>query len=107
MSPRYSIRRQDTIEFSFHLVFESRGNMRFSRGAPALESNERSMSITATLPISLFKTPQLRGTIKFDDPEAADRLFHDIDVAEASDALSGALGVDIDLVVNKPEQDSG
>ncbi len=96
MSPRYSTKRSDRIEYSYWLVFDAGGGMRFSRGEPTVGRDERAMSCTATLPRSLFNTPRLKATIAI--TEGGDSAFT-VDIEAATDALRGALGVDIDLRV--------
>lgn len=89
-----SIMRHDHIEYCFWLTFYADGAMRFTRTRPALGRTERSMRCVATLPKSLFSTPTLSATITVDDAGAAAMA---VDVRAASDALSLALGVDVDL----------
>ena len=99
MSPRSSVVRSQEIEYSFWLIFDDNGGMRFTRTEPGLDRNERAMSMTAKLPRSLFKTPTLSGSINVPDQTGGPIS---IDVGAASEALRSALGVDIDLKVNAP-----
>lgn len=98
MSPRASVVRSQEIEYSFWLVFDDHGGMRFTRTEPGLDRNERAMSMRAVLPTSLFKTPTLSGSITVPDVEGG---AFKVDVRAASEALKGALGVDIDLRLNE------
>ncbi len=99
MSPRYSMSRGDHIQYSFWLVFGADGSMRFSRGEPSLSRGERSMSCTANLPKSLFKTPELKATIGIS--EAVPSEFK-IDIDAAGEALRQVIGCDIDFRVERP-----
>jgi hypothetical protein len=96
MSARHSTIRRDHIDYSFWLVFAADGGMRFARAEPTTGRGERAMKCSATLPIALFRTPELRATIAISDgiPEA-----YEINVEAAGEALRHALGVDIDLQV--------
>lgn len=96
MAARHSSVLANHIEYTFWLVFDDQGGMRMARGRPGTNRNERAMEITARLPRSLFRTPELRATIKID--EAASMDFN-LNVEAASDALKAALGVDLDLQV--------
>lgn len=96
MTKRHSYISKDRIEFSFWLIFDADGGMRFSRGEPNIGRDERAMACTTALPRSLFGTPQLKARI--DITEGGGAAFT-IDVEAAADALRGALGVDIDLRV--------
>jgi hypothetical protein len=100
MAPRYSVTRNNHIEYAFWLVFGDDGTMRFSRSEPTVSRGERSMSLTAKLPLSLFRTPELRAVIKVDGTTPAS---FNIDVGAAGEALRHALGVDIDLQVRTPD----
>lgn len=100
MSPRSSSVRMDRIDYGFWLVFGSDGSMRFTRTEPSIERKERKMSCSVTLPTSLFKTPELKATLVISDPG---QPAFNIDIDAASQALKGALGVDIDFRVETPE----
>ncbi|OCP36767.1 hypothetical protein [Ensifer sp. LC163] len=96
MSARHSSIRRDHIEYSFWLVFTDDGGMRFARAEPTTSRGERAMKCGATLPIALFRTPELRATIAISEGVPAS---YQIDVEAAGEALRHALGVDIDLQV--------
>lgn len=100
MSAPASVIRTDHIEYGFWLTFYADGAMRFTRTRPTLGRTERSMRCSATLPKSLFTTPTLSATITVDDAGATAMT---VDVRAASDALSLALGVDVDLRVSGPD----
>lgn len=95
---RHSIKRNDHIEYGFWLVFGSDGSVRLSRGQPSTGRGERAMSLLAKLPLSLFRTPALRGSITVNATGAADLK---IDVDAAAEALKQVIGVDVDLRVTE------
>lgn len=97
---RYSTVRSDSIEYSFWLVFGVDGSLHMTRGEPNICRGERAMHCSATLPKSLFKTPELRATIGVNDTTPSEL---NIDVAAAGDALRQVVGCDIDLQVIKSE----
>lgn len=99
MSARFSTIRGDHIEYAFWLTFESDGGMCLTRGQPTLAPNERAMAVTAKLPRSLFRTPQLKAAITVADPGDA---AMQIDVAAGEAALRQALGCDVQLIVGDP-----
>ncbi|MFG1461786.1 hypothetical protein V5F77_02720 [Xanthobacter sp. DSM 24535] len=101
MSPRHSCMGPNEISYSFWLVFDAAGSMRFSRGEPSVSRDERAMACTATLPRSLFSTPTLKATIGISD--AVPSAFH-IDVEAAGAALRQVVGCDIDLQVIRHEE---
>ncbi|OCP01324.1 MULTISPECIES: hypothetical protein [unclassified Ensifer] len=96
MRARSSSIRRDQIEYGFWLVFGDDGSMRFSRSEPKTGRGERAMKCGATLPIALFRTPELRATIAISEGIPAS---YEINVEAAGEALRHALGVDIDLQV--------
>jgi hypothetical protein len=99
MSRQYSLNRGDHNEISFWLVFDNTGGVRLTRGTPALNRNERGMSMQVKLPHALFKTPSLRATMTVEAPEPA---VPPIDLTAAAEALKASLGVDIDIQVMQP-----
>lgn len=96
MSRRFSSIRRDEIEYSYWLVFDDEGGVRLSRGQPSLSPCERGMSLSTTLPRSLFATPQLRATINITDQGAP---AMEIDVNAAGTALAAALGCEVVMTV--------
>lgn len=100
---RYSIRRGDHIECGLHLIFTADGDVRMTRGEPSLGRHERSMGLTVRVPLAIFRTPALRATIHVADPGGH---LPAVDVSAVSEALRGALGVDVDLVVIPPPEAS-
>lgn len=92
----FSKKNGDHIEYSFWLVFGADGSMRFTRGQPSVGRGERGMSCTASLPKSLFQTPMLTASIGITEEQAT---TFSIDVHAAAEALSQAVGCDIDLRV--------
>ncbi len=91
-----SYKYDDKMIFPFWLVFTSGGDVRMTRKHPGnLSANERAVSMTAELPLSLWRVPSLSATIKIDhDPATAEV---NIDLKAAAEALRSSLGVDIDL----------
>lgn len=103
MSPRTSFIRQNEIEYSFWLTFAPDGNMRFSRTPPALAPGERAMSLKATLPKALFRTPQLAATITVPNPGLDDTGQIRTEVLAAGEReLAKIFGVDVILQVKDP-----
>ena len=90
----------DAMDFPFWLIFSSGGNVRLTRTRPSLSRDERAMACNALIPKALFRSPELRATFTIDYDGAPN---FDIDVQAASEALKQAIGVDIDLRVNAPE----
>lgn len=85
--------------YSLWLIFHRDGTVRITRGQPDCDRNERALALTAKIPVAIFRTPTLSATLTISDPGPT---AQQIDVAAASEALSGALGCDIDLVVREP-----
>lgn len=104
-NPRYSNRLSDHWEYSLWLVFDDSGGVRMSRGEPALSRNERAVALTAKLPLSLWKTPQLQATLTVaSDPAGA---TVQLDVRAVEQALRSAIGCDVDIVVREVPQENG
>jgi hypothetical protein len=100
---RFTSETPDQLRFDFWLIFDRDGALRLVRGMPdSLDRNERAMAITATLPKSLWRTPSLQASISF--PEGSAPAEIKIDVAAVSEAVKGALGVDVDVRVREPEE---
>ena len=93
---RYSTTNGKQIDYAFWLVFGRDGSVRLTRAQPSAGRGERAMSCRAVLPMSLFRTPELKATIVLDE---ATKSEFKIDVRAASEALKGVIGVDVDLQV--------
>lgn len=96
----HSVNRGDHWELSFYLTFNSYGNVRLTRGQPGLDSNERAMHVTVTVPHSLFKVPQLGATINIAGRETPPFSL-DLDAIES--ALSEAVGAKVEITIKEPE----
>lgn len=96
MAPRNSRVTSTEVTYGFWLVFEEAGGVRLVRTSPSLDRAERAMYIQASLPRSLWQTPSLRANIGVQSGPSGG---YSVDLSVASDALRGALGVDVDLQV--------
>lgn len=90
------------LELDFHLIitcpddkWNARPGVRVTAGAPALKRNERSINLKMKLPLALFQTPAIVATI--DVTDAQQQVT--IDAKAVSEAVRGAIGMDIDLQV--------
>lgn len=92
---RDTYRIDDALHFGLWLIFNRNGDVRLTRRQPALDREERAVSMTAILPLALWSTPSLSATLKI-DADAAPR----IDMQVAAQAIREALGIDVDLRVN-------
>lgn len=92
MSKRFSYRTGEKLVFEFSLAFTADGDVRLTRGAPALDAGEREMRMAVTLPLSIFRRPQLHATINIADTPVKEP---EIDVQAARDALRDAIGADV------------
>lgn len=101
MSPRMSRVTSTEVEYYFQLVFDEGGSVRLTRSEGKLDRGERSMGMLLKVPRSLWQTPTLRATVEIADPGNPRAV---IDVKAASEAVSQALGIDIDLVVQQPPE---
>jgi hypothetical protein len=90
----------DTLNMSFWLAFDRHGYLRLSRGEPSLAANERAIAMSAQVPLSLFRTPNLSGTLTITAPEHSPPV---IDVSAAEDALKAVIGCDVVLSVRDAE----
>ena len=93
---QFTVRREDHLEVSLWLAFDSSGGVAMTRRQPLLSRDERAMALTVKVPLALFNTPQLRATISIDAPAVA---AIQIDATAAAEALRSALGCDIDVRV--------
>lgn len=96
MSKTFTTSKDGRNEYRFWLTFSGDGQVTLTRGEPRVDRNQRAVAMTATLPVSLFKTPSLRASLTINHRQD-DAI--DFDVQAASDALSLALGVDVDMRV--------
>ena len=101
MAQKYSFNRGKHWDVQFWLVFDAWGGLRLTRGEPDLKQGERAMFMSAAIPHSLFRVPQLRGKIAVADQPTGPI---EIDTQAAQEAFKAALGVDIDLRVIQPEE---
>lgn len=97
---RNTMRQGDKWAIGLWLVFKSTGDVRLAHTEPALDSNERAMFITAYVPFSLFRTPQLRGTITLSEAGGEPAV---INLAAAEAALTEALGAAVELTIKGAE----
>jgi hypothetical protein len=92
----------EVIQFPLWLIFNLDGSVRLTRREPGqLSRDERALRLDAALPLSLWATPVLSATLSVEAPGSPAMV--QIDVTAASEALRGALGVDIELQVRGPE----
>lgn len=98
---RYSRVKDGYVEASLYLICDSVGNVGITRGPPDLGRDQRAVALTLKLPTALWKVPSLQATLTIEAPPVPAPL---IDVRAASEALSGVLGVDIDLVVRDHDE---
>jgi hypothetical protein len=98
MAQKYSIKRADHWEIGFWLVFNADGSVRMTRSEPTCYGMERAMAMTAKIPHSLFRVPQLRGTIELNHDNAPPV---EIDVSAAATALTEALGARVELTIEE------
>jgi hypothetical protein len=104
MPSHYGERNRDSISLDFHLIVADgktannpygRPSVRITAGSPALKRNERAINLRMKLPAALFETPTIQATINV----AADQPQIQIDADAISEAVRGAIGMDIDLQV--------
>lgn len=82
------------LTLSGYLVFNARGDMRLSRGLPALEPGEVSCAINFTVPTKLFSRPSIKATIVI--PENASAVDASADVIlDLKNALRACPGVEL------------
>jgi hypothetical protein len=98
MSRQFSTNRGDHWEVALHLIFDSTGGVRLTRGRPDLSRNERSMELVVKVPHALFRTPTMRASI---DIQATETAVAPIDLTAAAEALKLALGVDVDIRIQE------
>lgn len=82
-------------QYGLHLIFHKNGDVRLTRGHPAMVADERAVSLEVKLPLALFRTPSLKATLTVDAPDQAAA----IDLAAAAEALRGVVGAEVDVVV--------
>ena len=96
MAKQYSTVRAEHIEYSLWLIFDATGSARMCRGEPYCARGERAVSLSVTLPKSLFHVPQLKVSLTV--PDGATQI-PPIDIVAAADALKATFGVDFDVSV--------
>ncbi len=101
MAKQFSFRRPDHWEIAFWLTFNNSGDVRLTRGQPALAANECAMAVRVNLPHSLFRTPQLSATITLGEKLTPDAH---IDLQAAEQALTDALGARVEITIANGEQ---
>lgn len=107
MGSHYGDRDHEHIELDFHLIVADgkttnnpygRPSVRVTAGPPALKRNERAINLLMKLPAALFETPTIQATINV----AAEQAHIQIDTDAISEAVRGAIGMDVDLRVVEP-----
>ena len=90
------------LELDFHLIvtcpaekWNAKPGVRVTAGAPNLKRNERAINLKMNLPLALFEQPTIQATINVD----ADQPQIRIDAEAISEAVRGAIGMDVDLQV--------
>lgn len=89
-----------SLFYDFWLVFASDGKIRVTREPPSTSRNERAMKMRATLPRTLFKTPELTGTIKIAEPDG--KAF-EVDVQALADTVKEVMGLDVVFEIKPPQ----
>ena len=91
------------LELDFHIVvgcpakgdWKGKPSVRAVAGPPALKRNERSINLKLNLPLALFETPTIVAKINIADVGTQ----VEIDAEAVSEAVRGAIGMDVDLQV--------
>jgi hypothetical protein len=104
MPSHYGERNSDSISLDFHLIVSDgktsnnpwgRPSVRITAGPPALKRNERAINLRMKLPAALFETPTIQATINV----AADQPRIELNAEAISEAVRGAIGMDVELQV--------
>lgn len=85
--------------YGLWLVFRENGDVRMARGQPGLSIGERAVSLTVSLPLAIFKTPQLSAKLTIEAPDPS--MHPQIDVRAAETALKSVVGCDVSITVNE------
>ncbi len=96
MRKKASIVTKDAIQYSLWLVFDDRGDARMTRTRPGLGRSERAVELSVKLPMSLFRTPEMRVSLNVPDNAVE---IPPIDIEAAANALRAVVGCDIDVRV--------
>lgn len=80
-------------------AYNQRPSVRVTAGEPKLDRRERSMNLKITLPAALFQTPTLSARIEVDSPT------QQIVIDAVAEAVRGVVGMDVDIQVNRGEDD--
>lgn len=92
---------RDAIDYGLWLAFRSDGTVRMTRSQPALDRDERAMSLSIKVPKRIFATPQLSARIEIADPG---EHSPQIDIAAAQAALRDVMGVDVEIAITTPQE---
>lgn len=100
---------RDNVYLDFFLIidpgqighYNQRPSVRVTAGEPKLARGERSMNLKITLPAALFQTPTLSARIEVDSP--TQQIV--IDTTAVAEAVRGIVGMDVDIQVNRGEEE--
>mgnify|MGYP001481585266 CR=1 FL=1 len=98
-------RHDRTLNLDFWLIVargtngSNRPSLRINADYPNLARNERAINLKVTLPVALFELPTLTAQINVEHPRQAVT----VDASAIAEAVRGAIGMDVDVSVVKPE----
>lgn len=99
----------DNIHLDFWLIvhpgdfraWNQRPSARITAGEPRLDRHERAINLKVKLPVALFKAPSLSAAITVDSPAQAVT----INAEAVAEAVRQAIGMDVDIQVNRGDED--
>lgn len=100
MASRHFSKTSTDISITCWLIFTSAGGARLTRDEPDLKTGERAMHITTKLPLALFRTPSLSGTITVAKDQAQDAIVAQVE-HNAAAVLKQHMGLELSLTVKK------
>jgi hypothetical protein len=101
MAPRHSNTYGSSIVFAAWLVIDDIGRMSLTRGQPKLSPKERAVSLTLTVPKSLFKTPSLKASITIPETVVPPEISAGT-IAQLENVLKAGMGLDFKITVGGP-----
>lgn len=91
----------DVHTFVFWLAFVPGSTPKLTKNEPYTGASSRAMQMKIILPTSLFKTPSLTATVNVSEEQA--ETFA-IDATAVAEALQSAIGAEVSVIVNMPDE---
>ncbi len=95
------------MKVQVYLIISSSGSVRTAKHAPKLQSNEISLWVNISLPVELFRKPQLQATITVPDDAALPSIIDAGIIDNIQEIVKQNSGIELKISVTDERDKSG